>query len=364
LAGLALSVQLAKQGHSVIVFEKEQYPFHKVCGEYISLESWDFLQGLGLDLKTMNVSMINQVEISAVNGKLLKHKLPLGGFGISRYLLDYTLAEVARSAGVTVEEKTKVNDIVFSGREFIIGTSQHNYKARVMCGTYGKRSNIDVRWKRSFVTTGRNKLNNYIGVKYHVHINFPADTIAMHNFENGYCGLAKVEGNKYCLCYLTTAANLQKCKGDIKELERLVLSQNPFLEKIFTENEMLFEAPVTISQISFDKKTQVENHVLMVGDAAGMITPLCGNGMSMALHGSKLAAAQIHLFLEDHITREVMEEHYGNQWRRQFGRRLKAGRMIQYFFGGKRITNLFITVLKPFPGLINFLIKQTHGKSF
>jgi flavin-dependent dehydrogenase len=364
LAGLALSVQLAKQGHSVIVFEKEQYPFHKVCGEYISLESWNFLQGLGLDLKGLNVSSISQVEISAVNGKLLKHKLPLGGFGISRYLLDYTLAEIARSAGVTVEEKTKVNDIVFNGKEFIIGTSQYNCQARIVCGTYGKRSNIDVRWKRSFVTTGRNKLNNYIAVKYHVHINFPADTIAMHNFENGYCGLAKVEGDKYCLCYLTTAANLQKCKGDIKELERIILSQNPFLAKIFTENEMLFEAPVTISQISFDKKTQVENHVLMVGDAAGMITPLCGNGMSMALHGSKLAAEQIHLFLQDHITREAMEEQYGNQWRRQFAGRLKAGRMIQYFFGGRRITNFFITALKPFPGLINFLIKQTHGKPF
>ena len=35
----------------------------------------------------------------------------------------------------------------------------------------------------------------------------------------------------------------------------------------------------------------------MVGDAAGMITPLCGNGMSMALHASKIAATQINLFL-------------------------------------------------------------------
>ncbi|MBC7511814.1 MAG: FAD-dependent oxidoreductase, partial [Ferruginibacter sp.] len=39
LAGLALAIQLVKKGYSVALFEKEQYPFHKVCGEYISLES-------------------------------------------------------------------------------------------------------------------------------------------------------------------------------------------------------------------------------------------------------------------------------------------------------------------------------------
>ncbi len=48
LAGLALSIQLAKKGYKTILFEKEQYPFHKVCGEYISMESWPFLESLGL----------------------------------------------------------------------------------------------------------------------------------------------------------------------------------------------------------------------------------------------------------------------------------------------------------------------------
>ena len=88
LAGLSLSIQLIRQGHSVILFEKEQYPFHKVCGEYISLESWDFLNDLGVDLNAMNVPIITKLQVSSVNGKLLEQALPLGGFGISRYKLD------------------------------------------------------------------------------------------------------------------------------------------------------------------------------------------------------------------------------------------------------------------------------------
>ena len=87
LAGLALSIQLARQGYSVILFEKEKYPLHKVCGEYISMESWDFLTSLGIDLENLGVAMITRLEVSGVNGSLLQQKLPLGGFGISRYRL-------------------------------------------------------------------------------------------------------------------------------------------------------------------------------------------------------------------------------------------------------------------------------------
>jgi flavin-dependent dehydrogenase len=71
------------------------------------------------------------------------------------------------------------------------------------------------------------------------------------------------------------------------------------------------------------KKKQVEKNVLMIGDAAGMIAPLCGNGMSMALHASKLAARQIDLFLQDKLTREQMEQCYTQLWQQQFARRLK-----------------------------------------
>ncbi|HZZ75876.1 MAG TPA: FAD-dependent oxidoreductase, partial [Puia sp.] len=41
LAGLSLAILLARESYRVCLFEKEAYPFHKVCGEYISMESWD-----------------------------------------------------------------------------------------------------------------------------------------------------------------------------------------------------------------------------------------------------------------------------------------------------------------------------------
>jgi len=364
LAGLALSIQAAKAGYRVILFEKEKYPFHKVCGEYISLESWDFLEELGVPLSEMNLPVIRKLLVSAPNGKTLEHMLPLGGFGISRYILDSMLADIAIKNGVVVQEKTKVQNISFEKDQFTVDCNGFSIKAGIATGTFGKRSNIDTTWQRKFVVQKPDKLNNYIGIKYHIEYNFPEDTIALHNFKNGYCGISQIEDNKYCLCYLTTAHNLRISNNDIKKMERDILSKNPFLKKIFTDATFITETPTVISQISFSKKTQIENHVLLAGDSAGMISPLCGNGMSMALHAGKLAFNKINDYLQQKITLQKMEEDYQHEWDILFQSRLKTGRIIQRFFGNPLLSNLLITSLKPFPSLVNKIISETHGQPF
>ena len=364
LAGLALSIQVARQGHRVILFEKEQSPFHRVCGEYISLESWDFLQNLGVDLRSLNVSHIKRLQVSDIQGKLFEQPLPLGGFGISRFTLDHNLARIAKENKVIVHEQTRVNEIVFTNNGFDLATTTGNFRSKHAVGSFGKRSNLDIKWKRPFVIAKKNKLNNYVGIKYHIKYNFPEDLIALHNFKNGYCGISKVEDDKYCLCYLTTADNLQSSNNDIRKMEQTILAANPHLKKIFNECEMLWKEPVVISQISFDKKNLVEDHVLMVGDAAGMITPLCGNGMSMALHASKIAAEQILKFLDGTISRETMERNYSAKWNKLFANRLKTGRMLQRLFDSQWLTSLTVRLGRTFPSLIRSLIKQTHGDPF
>jgi len=362
--GLSLSIQMAKAGYRVILFEKEQYPFHRVCGEYISLESWDFLQRLGIDLTALKVTRIKNLQVSDIKGVFFAQPLPLGGFGISRYKLDHEFAQVAKQAGVILLEQTRVNDIYFSRELFTIESTKGSFKAKVVAGSFGKRSNLDVKWKRPFIVAKKNKLNNYIGVKYHIRYEFPDDLIALHNFKNGYCGISKIENEQYCFCYLTVADNLQNSGNDIKKMEQTILSANPHLKKIFNECEMLWREPVVISQISFDKKNLIEDHVLMIGDAAGMITPLCGNGMSMAMHASKIAAEQITKFLDQTISREAMEKNYSDKWNDLFADRLKTGRVLQRLFNSPWLTSLMIRLGRSFPSLIRKLIKQTHGDPF
>ncbi|MEO6290838.1 MAG: FAD-dependent monooxygenase [Ginsengibacter sp.] len=364
LAGLSLSILLSRTGHKVIVFEKEKYPFHRVCGEYISLESRRFIESLGLDLSKLDLPIIKKLIVSSPNGDFIRSELDLGGIGISRYFIDNELQKIAVDNGVLLKEKTKVTDVIFNDKTFNVVYDGGKVLCTVVSASYGKRSNIDIKWSREFIKQKPGKLNNYIGVKYHVKTGFPSDTIALHNFKDGYCGLSKVENDTYCLCYLTTARNLKENNNSIKEMEKNILYRNPFLKTIFSESEFLFQEPVTISQISFDKKTQVENHVLMTGDSAGMITPLCGNGMSMAFHSAKIAFESINSFLNKKISRKRMERQYSTTWKKQFEKRLSNGRMIQKLFGKERMTNIFISMIKRFPFLINMMIKATHGKEF
>jgi len=364
LAGLALSIQLAKAGYRVALFEKETYPFHKVCGEYISLESWNFLEDLGLPLSDWNLPIIRRLLMSSPNGLALEHELPLGGFGISRYKIDAALAGIARSSGVDLFESVKVTDIVFQQSRFQTQTSAGTFSSAVACGTFGKRSNLDIRWQRSFIRKRSERLNNYVGVKYHVKGDFPADLIGLHHFPNGYCGASNIEDGKCCLCYMTTAENLRISGNSIPEMEKRILRQNPYLDQLFSSMQPLFAQPVTISRISFEKRTQVEGHILLIGDAAGMIPPLSGNGMSMALHGSKIAFHCINAFLQGQLARYELEQEYTDQWRRQFGRRMWMGRLLQQWFVSESRTNLLLSSLKPYPKLVSFLIRQTHGQPF
>ena len=364
LAGLCTAILLAKQNHKVLLIEKETYPFHKVCGEYISLESWDFLsKEIGVPLQDLQLPIIKKLWVTAPNGNSLTTNLDLGGFGISRYTLDNKLQQIAKQLGVTVLENCKAEEINFNNDIFSIQTNKGNYQSKACCGSWGKRSNVDIKWKRSFTTKTSDRLNNFIGVKYHVKADFPNDVIALHNFEDGYCGISQIEDGKHCICYLTKASNLKKA-GSIEKMEAEILSENPHLKKLFSNVTKLYDAPVTISQISFSKKQCVENNVLMLGDAGGMITPLCGNGMSIAMHTAKVAAGFIHSFLQNNISRTELENFYTKTWNKNFATRIKIGKAVQYLFGRKATTNFFISIMKKSNFITKKLIKSTHGNGF
>lgn len=366
MAGLSLAIQLAKKGFRVVLFERERYPFHKVCGEYISMESWGFLQHLGVPLHDMNLPIIQNLCLTAPNGTRFTTPLPLGGFGISRFTIDLLLYQIAKDSGVTVLEDTRVDDVTHETDFKIAYTTAgitNAATATVCCGTFGKRSNLDVRWKRDFITH-LDKETNFVGVKYHIRTEWPKHTIGLHNFKNGYCGISKVENDHYCFCYLTTAANLKDCGNSIPALQETVLSKNPMLKNILENSTVLPGFPVSIAQVSFAKKTQAEHGVLMVGDSSGMIAPLCGNGMSMALHASTIAAGLIETHLQGHITYPQLEVLYKQRWNRQFSTRLAAGRMLNRFFGGEAASNAFVQTFRALPFLARFIIKTTHGQPF
>ena len=363
LAGLTNALLLASKGKNVLVLEKNRYPFHKVCGEYVSNEVKPFLKEQGIYPFNVDAPDIKRLKLTTQSGNVISMPLDLGGFGISRYNLDYQFYHKVLENGAHVLTDTKVNDVQYlnDNDHFSIHTHDDTtYRAKVVIGNFGKLSVLDRRLNRQFLQ----KPSPYIGVKYHVSTDAPVDEVALHNFPNGYCGLSKIEEDKYCLCYLANRNDLKKA-GSIPKLEKDLLSKNPLLKQVFHESKFHWNKPLVINEISFSGKTLVENHVLTSGDASGMITPLCGNGMAMAIHSGKILSPIVDAFLRGTISREQMEKIYIRDWERHFQERMKTGRKLQdRWFGHYQLSELAVEFFKLFPWLGRRVVMQTHGKPF
>ncbi len=280
----------------------------------------------------------------------------MGGFGISRYAFDDFLYRRGRQLGVQYLLNTTVSNVTFRNESFKIDLiSGEQIGARVVIGAFGKRSLLDKNLDRQFF---RQK-TDYVGVKHHFEAGFPDDLVALHNFEGGYCGLSKVENGHVNLCYLTTTAVFKQYE-DIREIEESHLSQNPHLRD-FLKNARSVYDPIVISQVNFSSKSRVENHLLMCGDAAGLIHPLCGNGMAMAIHSAKICSEVVDAFLSGKISRQEMERHYSERWGRTFNSRLRFGHAVQRLFGKPALSNLGVGVAKTLPSALRQIVKLSHG---
>jgi len=359
IAGLTTAIHLSKFKQSVLLIEKNSYPKHKVCGEYVSNEVIPYLNFLGIYPIKEGAKKISKVQISTIKGNLITGELPLGGFGISRFFFDSLLLKKASFNGVKVLKDT-VNFISYKNGVFFIKTkNSKSYKSKITIGAFGKRSELDQKMKRKFI---QNK-SPYLAVKLHVKGNFPDNMIGLHNFNGGYCGVSKVENNSINLCYITDYKSFKKFKN-ISTFQKKVVYKNKHLKKIFEQSTSVFEKPLTISQISFESKRPVENHVIMCGDTAGMIHPLCGNGMGMAIISAQLASNLILQFLNGEIkTRENLEKKYIKNWNKEFKKRLVTGHLIAKLFRNKIISQFVYSILKMIPSLLIVLIKFTHGKN-
>lgn len=360
LAGLINAILLKRAGLSVVLFEEKKYPFHRVCGEYISNEVIPFLKKHDLYPAEHKPSEITQFHLSAISGNSLRMPLDLGGFGISRYVYDAWLAEKAKSEGVEIIHE-RIVDCAFKEGSFTLKSKSGNaYQSNLVIGAFGKRSTLDKSLSRSFIA----KRSPYIGVKYHLKTEeVGAHEIELHNFHNGYCGISRVENDVYNLCYLSHRSNLKKY-GSIPTLEKELLSQNPHLRRIFSNSEILFDKPEVINEITFQKKEPVFDHMLMSGDSAGMITPLCGNGMAMAIHSAKIVSELIAANLANGFDRLKLEKEYSTRWNSLFAQRLWAGRKIQALFGSSFVSGSAVSLGKSFRPIASYLMKQTHGRPF
>lgn len=316
LAGLSTSILLARAKVPVILVEKDTYPRQKVCGEYISLESENFVNQLGVE--THALPHIRSLNLSSFSGKVAKLPLKPGGFGISRQYLDHQLSVLAQTAGVELRTGVRVKSIQNNQVQLLSGEI---IEASLVVGAYGRSNPL------SGHSVPKNQ-KQYIGIKYHVRSSAPSDRIEMHVFKGGYCGFSKVENDLYCLCYLGTADDLKAYRGDIAEYEAGILHQNSHLRARFQEVQKITPA-ITTSQFHFQVHQGHHRGHLLLGDATGFIPPITGNGMSLAFRSAAQTAPQIIDYYQGRKTIDAIFRHQDNYINHYAKSRIQSGVFLQ-----------------------------------
>ena len=348
LAGLSLGILCKKKGFRVLILEKGSYPRHKVCGEFISLESLNFLNRLGLDLSQDDFPKISKFHLTTEYGNSGTCRLNPGGVGVSRYFLDHRLRQIAENQGCIVLENTTVKEITHDGKG-VIDISGKIYRGKLVVGALGKSSKNQTK---------------FFGVKYHVNRGPDLDTIEIHHFKGGYCGISAIEANKFCLCYLSRAEGLKSFQGNIQKFEEEVVFKNGFLKKRF-EAARIMEG-VTTSGIGFGIQPTDNKYYPVLGDAGGFIPPLTGNGMSLAFRSAAWIFPEVCNYLEGKSNIHHLLQHQSNYIQGYLKKRIRAGIFLQdlLFVEQPLFHQLLMKGITRIPGLLNVLSGLAVGKTF
>ena len=357
LAGLSSAIGMAQMGLKVLVLEKGNLPRHKVCGEFISGEVLPFLKSLDVDFESLNPARIKKLWLSAPSGRALQADLDQESLGLSRWAMDYYLYQKAEAAGVRVALQEPYLGFELEKEGYVVRSKNGTYSANWLIMAYGKLGQPDRQLNRSFLREG----TLYSGIKWHLEADWSTDLVALHNFKGGYAGVSQTETGLVNLCYLVRTSTVKKA-GGVEALEQNVLSQNPHLEQLLRKSKKVWEKPQAISGVRFSARGAITQGLPMLGDSAGLIAPLSGNGMALAIRSARLWLEALRSVEAKPQLRKAALSHYQSAWNAQIQGRLRFGKTMQGLFGGTLLTELALGTAAVLPPITHQLIKQSHGK--
>ena len=361
LAGCSAAISLARQGHTVLLLEAGIYPRPKVCGEFLSPETAALFAKIGFTerLMALNPVAIRTVTITGSGGAAWHGRFPAPALGISRYALDKALADYAAALGVQVCEQSKVTKIDGDLRDGFVLTTQsgQDYQAKAVIAAYGKRSVLDRVLERP-------ASGPYLALKQHFDGPPLADHIDLYVFDGGYCGMSQVEDGTTNVCLLVRQDKFQAVSGGGSDaVPRFVAwmgEQNPGLGRWLSQAAPVYDDWLSIAQVSVAARTPLEGDILLAGDCAGMIAPLAGDGMAMAVQAGILAADAVGRFLLHLRDAEATKREYERIWRRTFAGRLRLGRALQGVMLQPRLIGPGLRTMDLIPPLGDWLVRQTR----
>lgn len=368
-AGSALAALLARAGRRPVLLERDRFPRQKLCGEFLSMEAQALLKRIGcLDaVRALRPAAITGARFFSPSGRRVEIDLGAEALGLGRLALDEALFRHAEKAGALAFEGaavTRMNQseggvLLEIERSLPDGTrTKRLLRADKVVAAYGRRSGLDRPLDRDFLR----RRSPFVGYKRR-HALLPGaaavaaelhGTVEIHLFDGGYCGVNIVDGDAVNVCLLAedrvfAAAGSSLRRDAISHLARLSPSLRGRIEALRPDGE-----PMAAAQLTFTAKEPSSGSILFIGDAAGMIAPLCGDGQAMALESAILLAELM-------ARGDDLPKLWDDLWRRRFASRLRAGLWLQALLMRPCAAEAVVRIFKSWPVLAAPLLARTRG---
>ncbi len=367
-AGSVAGRCIAAAGFSVGLLEGRRFPREAVCGEFLSPEVLETIHGLGLE-GAFRALCPNPLRTFTLAGNGAEIRVPLGftAYGVRRGKFDALLLAAAVAGGVNVLQPAEATGIERNREGYTIRYREGRRDRELQCawvvGAYGRSSPLDRALGRSFVGAR----TGFTGVKFHVPAeaveNLRPEEIMIALGEGIYCGVSHVGDGAATICYLERRTNgIPSSRERIWELAR----RNYNFARVVTPatRKILQKARVYgTGNIFFGTRRVVEDGVLMVGDAAGLIAPLAGDGIGIAMEQARLLGDLFAGMQGGKGERNALAERYKRESSKLLASRRRVALLCQQAALSKMLRPMIGPLVTLVPGLLRAAIRSTRGNA-
>jgi geranylgeranyl reductase family protein len=343
-AGSLAALVLARQGHRVALLDRAAFPRVKVCGNCINPSAWEIWERLGLTdaFSALPHQELNGFTVNIEGRRVYEYEFQSpqrGPRAVARDVLDDWLRREAESAGAEFLPETTVTAI--DAETGTVQTSRGEFSGRLILGADGRNSLVA---RQTGLMPPPKRCHR---VAWQTSISAPAeldDRTHMHIFEEGYFGFCRYSPTNAVISMVLDARRTQ----DPQLLARRYFPQ-------LQQQQWLRMNPITRAPARLGR-----DRVWLLGDAARVVEPFTGEGITFALTTAQLAATLAGASLRDGTLGHALHA-YTAQHRRLYRRRAWVNTLLRWTLTTPNHAVRLLRHVDHLPGFISYFSRHVHA---
>ena len=347
-AGAAAAITLARAGERPLLIERSRETGDALCGGFLSWRTLETLAKLGVEADALNPSPTTRVRLFA-GDRFAEAPLPRPARSVSRRNLDTVLLAAAGAVGAAIERGVAVRTIEDAVR-LDDGTDLRPAALFLASGKHDVRGLARPAEARgSDPTLGlRVRISAAPGLARLVD-----DGIELHLFDRGYVGIALQEDGSANVCMAVHRSRLTEA-GDPERLLAALGEECPALGERLAYRSGA-ETIDAIANVPYGWRVREGRAGLFrLGDQAGVIPSLAGEGMGIALASGVAAAAAWQR------GGPAASTVWQSRFAREIARPIGVASLIAGLGGRKASAAALVTVARLAPPLVNLAARLTR----